>query len=345
MVPENKIKKTSEEIKSSILMSLKDGPKSVTEISESINSNWITVEEYLKKLKEDGEVIEIVSSPKMKVYRRTDDLAFYGIPFSKKIRNDTFDLLCLIAKMWKKQNNGISPSRTILQKVAVEFIEQSPEITNIPVLKFHYGQTLALRYEEKLINECDELKLTSEQEKKLFKLIEEYKNWSSGKAQSEQYKKQGMEFYRTKEDLLSTFSKNKPEEIIKKILELSVFYPSELEETYNLFDKFEYCAINVLNIEKKEREDYVKKIKEIFPLIWDIITTSYFFYEAKDFIEENKKELFNYLRLNTINSKLSNVIPLIEDLKSEIDTIPQKEISTKSSEKSKDLLNKLLNGL
>ena len=337
-----KNKKTSEEIREIILEKLKDGPKTITEISGLAKSNWITIEEYLRKLKEEKSVIEIVSSPKMKVYRRTDDLVFYGLPFSKKIRDRTFALLCLIDRTWKKQT-GSSPPRTILQKVAVKLIEESR--IDLPILKFHYGQITALRYDEKFRDSCHDFHLIETQKTLLFNLIKKYKRWSSTKAQLEQYQKPEMEFYRVKEELSEAFSKGEKEKIIKKILELSVYYPSELEDTYELFDKFEYCAINILSLKTKEKENYLKMLKEIFSLIWDAITTSYFFYEAEKYIEENKEELFNYIKLNTMNSKISNIIPIIEDLKSEIDAIPQEEIDMEASEKSKELLNKLLNGL
>lgn len=343
----SKTKKTPEEIKRIILDKLKDGPKTVTEISEQVNSNWITIEEYLKKLKEDGLVIEIISSPKMKIYRRVDDLAFYGLPFSKNIRDDSFALLCKIAKMWREENDGKAPSRTILQKVAVRLIDESNGEIKIPVLKFHYGQTLALRYDEQFENECKKFDLSSSQKSNLLTLIKEYKNLFSNEARLYQYEKEEMKFYKIKEELLEAFSgKEDREEIIKKILELSVYYPSELEETYKIFDKFEYCSINILNIRDSDlRREYIQRLKEIFSLIWDSITTSYFFYESECYIEDSKKDLFNYIKLNTMNVKISNVVPSIEDLKSEIDSIPEEKIDMEMSEKSEELLGMLLNGL
>ena len=342
---ESKIKKTPEEIREAILDKLKNGPKTITEISSLVNSNWITIEQYLKELKDKEKIIEIISSPKMKVYRRTDDLAFYGLPFSKEIRDKTFALLCEIARTWRKQTNS-SPPRTILQKVAVELIEESNGEINLPILKFHYGQTTALRYDERCESECKPFILTKKQKESLSKLIEIYKDWSSTKAKMRQYEKPGMNFYKVKEELLEEFRKGEMDKIIEKILELSINYPSDLEDTYSLFDKFEYCAINILSIEDKTiRRAYSRRIEEIFSLIWDAITTSYFFYEAKKYIEIEKMELFNYIKLNILSSKFSNANPIIDDLKSEVDLIPSEKINLKSSEKSKELLNLLLNGL
>ena len=46
---------------------------------------------------------EILSTDKMKVYRRTDDPVYYSIPFSKEIRTKTLYILSEIEKEWKKK--------------------------------------------------------------------------------------------------------------------------------------------------------------------------------------------------------------------------------------------------
>ncbi len=340
------IKKTPEQIKNQILDELSLGPKTISELSDKIGSNWLTIEKFIRELmnSEDKKVCELISASKSKVYCSRDDLAFYYLPFPEAVRENTLALLHKISEVWKEKTNQNNIPKTKLQKIAVELIEEG-NISSVPVLKFHYGQTLALRYEENMAT-YETFNLTPKQNVLLLQLINKYKNWFSNKVQSEQYKKKGMEFYKAKEELLEAFSNKNKEEIIKKILELSVYYPSELEETYELFDKFEYCSINILNINKdKEREEYINKLKEIFSIIWDVITTSYFFYEAEKYIKQDKKELFNYIKLNTLNTKIFNVSSIVNDLKSEVDAIPLEEINMKSSEKSKELLNRLLNGL
>ena len=67
------IRKTSSQIKKEILDFLFEGPKGINEIANKVGSNWPTTNSYLEKLKEDGAVNEILSTDKMKVYRRTDD--------------------------------------------------------------------------------------------------------------------------------------------------------------------------------------------------------------------------------------------------------------------------------
>lgn len=337
-------KKTSEEIKSDILSQLKDGPKTTSEIGENINSNWLTVEKFLKELKEKGEVMAIISSQKMKVYRRTDDLTYYGLPFSKEIRDRSSSLLFTIARRWKNET-GTYPSRTMLQKVAVELIEDSNEqLRDIPILRFHYGQILAVRYDESFKKDYKILNLTPKQDLALSELINKYKNFSSGKAQLEQYKKESMKFYYEKEaNLIKTFSDKDYDNIEKSLLKLSVYYPDELKETFELFDKFTYCSVILLNLtDEKEKLEALNKIKEVFYLLWDTITTNCFFYDSERHILEDKKELFNQIKSNVLNSKISNVYSVLEDLKSEVDSINPANLKISDSDKSKEFIHELL---
>ncbi len=347
----DKIKKNPEEIKTKILNQLKNGPKTTTEISESINSNWLTTEKFIKELKDDNLILEVVSSPKMKVYRRTDDLAFYGLPFSEEIRNKSFSLLCTIAQNWRDESkNKTNPPKTILQKIAVELIENSEgEIKGIPILKFHYGQTLALRYDEKFEKDCKKFELSLKQQALLLNLIKRYEKMTSYKSQIKQYEKPGMEFYKEKEAcMMGGFSdkdyKNVDcKKIENNLLRLSIYYPIQLEDTFEIFDRFIHCTVTLLNLSNEaEKKEYLNKIKEIFSLLWDTITTNYFFHDAERHIASEKMELFKQIKSNILNSKISNLEPLIEDLESEVNSIDPEKIDKTDSEKSQELVHELL---
>lgn len=332
----DKIRKTPEEIRAEILAQLKNGPKTIAEIGKEINSNWLTIEKFLKELKDQGLVIELVSSPKMKVYRRTDDLAFYGIPFSEEIRNNSASLLFTIADKWKKEK-GIVPARTTLQKVAVELIESSEgKLSDIPILRFHYGQTLAVRYEDSQSFDCKTLPLTKSQIETLSLLINEYHRKSSKHARLRQYQKKGMEFYKEKEDsLLNGFSKPDYKKIESSLLKLSFLYPIELKNTFPIFDKFVYCTTILLSLKDTDsKKEYFNKVKENFYLLWDAITTEYFFSDAEKYILPEKKELFYQIRDNILNLKLANLNSLISDLESEVNSINPEEIEVPSDKES-----------
>ena len=335
----DKIKKTPEDIKIKILDQLKFGPKTPTEIGEAIGSNWLTVEKFLKELTDESLVVEMISSPKMKVYRRTDDLAFYGLPFSEKIRKDSASLLFTIADKWKKEKGSIPP-RTMLQKVAVELIEGSEgKLSNIPILRFHYGQILAIRYEESQISEYPPLALSQSQMSSLISLIDKYHGKPIKHAKLNQYKKAGMEFYMEKENnLLNGFSEPDYKKIESSLLKLAILYPIELKNTFPIFDKFVYCAISLVNLSDGDcKKEYFNKIKETFYLIWDAITTEYFFSDAEKYILPEKKELFNQIKSGVLNSKLSNLQSIIGDLESEVNSINPEDIETPMDEESKTI--------
>ena len=342
----DKIKKTPEEIKSEILNQLSNGPLTTTEIGNAINSNWLTIEKFINELKREEKVIEIITTPKMKVYGRSDDLAFYGLPFSEDIRKKSAKLLCAIVNEWKKEKE-ITPARTILQKVAVELIDKTDkQLKEIPIMRFHYGQTLAIRYEESQIAQYKPLELDSEQMKLLRELIEEYDQKSTNYAKLKQYQKKGMEFYLEKEDnLLKGLTEPNCKKIEQSLLKMSVFYPIELKNSFPLFDKFVYCSTIILNLKESNlKKELISKIKENFYLLWDVITTEYFFYDADRHIHPVKKELFNQIKINTLNSKISNVLSIIEDLESEVNAINPENIEVSTDEESLEIRKILAEG-
>ncbi|MFH1801809.1 MAG: hypothetical protein ABH804_03200 [archaeon] len=343
MTVKTKAKKTPEQIKEDILNELKEGPKTISEISENINSNWLTIEKFLDELMQEKErkVYELISASKSKVYCSSEDLAFYCLPFKEEVRGNTLSLLHTISNIWRKKTNQ-EISRTKLQKIAVKLIEDG-DIKNVPILNFHYGQTLALRYENNLID-YKTFNLNSKQQTLLSQLIDKYKDWSAHRVQLEQYEKPEMKFYYEKETKTTNlFVANNLKDLKESILKLSSFYPIELKESFEVFDKFVYCVINIINLEDSEElKNYLMKLKEIFTLVWDCLTTEYFFYDAENLISEEKRELFYQIKSNQLNSKIANIETVLNELKEELDNLSEENFKSFSNEKSKELLHSLL---
>jgi hypothetical protein len=314
-------RKTSEEIKGAIILELNKGPKTVSEIAEGIKSNWITTEKFLNELITEKRVIELISALKSKVYGSLSDPAFFNLPLSNKTREKTLSLLKTIQEVWKKETD--SPlQKTVLQKLAVKFVEINNLQNDIPVLRFHYGQTLAMRSEENM--EIKLYPLENSQERALKNLIKEYKGYSAKDAKLKQYEKPSMIFYKIKEEAFN----NLRQELNKnKFFNLLANYPSELSESFTLFDRFIYCAISVLKL-KKGKEDYLIKLKEIFSLVWDCLTTEAYFYDVEKSIAPEKKDLFLQLKSNCINSKVLSVSSALEEIEGEINNLELEEMNT-----------------
>ncbi|MEK6859924.1 MAG: hypothetical protein AABX54_03850 [Nanoarchaeota archaeon] len=333
----NKIKerKTPEEIKEAIILELNNGPKGASEIAEKINSNWITTEKFLNELMIEKKVIEIISASKSKVYGSASDLSFFYLPLSEEIRKRTLSLLSTLNEIWKKETNT-TPQKTILQKLAVEFVEKNNLQNEVPILRFHYGQTLALRFEE--YRTTDVYPLKDGQKNEIRELITEYKGYSAKESKLKQYKKPSMVFYKIKEETINNFCLEKEEYLKKDLFNLFANYPSELSASFKLFDKLMYCAINILNI-KDNKNEYLSNIRGAFFLVWDCLTTEAYFYDVEKAISPEKKDLFVQIKSNYLNSKITNVSEFIEEIENEINNLEPEEIN--ASDNLSDFVHEL----
>ena len=327
-----KDRKTPNEIKEDILIELEKGPKNISEIADNIKSNWITTEKFLTELEDEKKIIELISASKSKVYASKKDLSFFYLPLSQKIREKTLSLLFTINKLWKEENKQ-SPQRTILQKIAVKFVEENNLQEEIPILRNHYGQTLALRFEEDSYSK--EFSLSESQKKILKSLIKKYKSLTSSAARLEQYEKPSMHFYNQKEKLLKDFSKE--DKIESNFFDLLLEYPSELSLSFEVFNREVFCAVNILN--SKEINEYLPRLRETFSLIWDCLTTELYFYDAEKLIDKEKIELFNQIKSNYLNSKITNVSNVLEEFENEVVSLEPNKSSYNLSESVHELFN------
>lgn len=331
-----KERKTSEEIKEKILSVLSGGPRGISEIAEDINSNWITTEKFLSELIQERKIIEIISASKSKVYASSNDLAFFYLPLSENARNKTLALLTTISNSWKEKT-GKFPPRTILQKLAVAFVEANNLQNEIPVLRFHYGQTLALRYEEN--SDAKQLDLTDVQKDKLDDLITEYKDYSSTIAKNKQYEKPYMKFYREKEIMLVALCDGNFNSIEDSLLNMITHYYPELSESFNLFDRLVYCAVNISHL-KNNKEDLLNRLKDVYSLVWDCLTTEAYFYDVQKFIAPNKNEMFSQIKSNYLVSKITNVKNVLDELENEVNSTELEEVG--SSDNVSEFVHELL---
>ena len=67
-----------------VLNYLLDGPASINDVCKDLGIAWATAKSVLESMKEKGEVKEIISNPKIRIFKSTNDPAFYGVPISKE---------------------------------------------------------------------------------------------------------------------------------------------------------------------------------------------------------------------------------------------------------------------
>jgi predicted transcriptional regulator len=347
------VRKSPQQIKDEILEFLFEGPQNISEIAERISSNWPTTNKYLEELKAEGRVNEILSTDKMKVYRRTDDPVYYSLPFNKDTRIKTLYLLREVQRVWEKERGNKELSKTALQKIAVDVIRSCN--LELPVLNFHYGMTTCASFDPTNESVSKFIKEPSDK-KRIIECISREVNDPNhtGKAYREreyQYTKykEEMKFYNSKEKVMKTFIlENDPKKIKKELkgilLELSINFPIKLEEFYGEFENFiSNSQVILLNNENEEKG--LEVIKETLAQLWDKMTTFTSFQDSERFIEGNKRQLFDQIRKLNLGFKELNYKPYIEELESFAQIINPFEIDLPQTESSKEIQKLILEGL
>ena len=98
------IRKTPQQIKEEILSHLDKQPLSVEQLRKNIeDSNWATINKYLEELKAEGEVKEIISTEKIKIYQRVVKDTYFNLPITNEQRKKFRTLFSMIIDEYKKQ--------------------------------------------------------------------------------------------------------------------------------------------------------------------------------------------------------------------------------------------------
>ncbi len=313
------VKKSREEIIDSILSFLDEKPLSIQQISEKVGSNWTTINEILEQLKTEGRVKDVVATDKIKILKRTDYPVFYGIPIKKEYRDQTLFIASEIVKEWKEKNKGELPLNTILQKVAVEVINKCK--LNLPVLPLHYGLVTALAIKpEEQINKNYEWKWYPEKSF-IIKAIKEEIPKHKNKALEEediQYTNHDLKLFQTKKEIIKLFKfgldKTDTKKLEKNLIRMSLFFPSENLEVYNLFDRY-VSSCTILLISKTPKKN-LAEIREAFDILWDLATTEMFLRGAKRFVLGEDIQLFELIKGFHLNSKICTAEERISNLES-----------------------------
>ena len=116
-----------------------DGPASINDVCNELKISWATAKSTLEKMKEEGLVKEIISNPKIRIFKLTNDPAFFGVPLSRQQKNDSLFLFQTIRQEWQKSKKE-TLLLTTLQKIAVDIATKCN--CNIPHAQFHYGQVV-----------------------------------------------------------------------------------------------------------------------------------------------------------------------------------------------------------
>lgn len=278
-----KVKKTSSEIKMNILNELKTGPKTIAEIGDSISSNWLTTEKFLKELKEEKKVKELLSTDKKKVYQIITGDTYFNIPIIEDQRKKFKTLFYMILKKYSEYNK--IPTKTEFSKCAVRVIKEgNNEFSDLPVIWYLYGMIpLMVADPSEKYNKDYKIK----DETRIIKIIGNYciENYKKTPKQIEkdQHKLLGDELYILADQFRTEINKNDfDKENILNILD-RFFIECPIDEEF--LDVFEFTEKFIMTIGKLSEfvdiHDYRKEIISTFESLWNYIKT-YKVYQSID---------------------------------------------------------------
>lgn len=298
---------------------LEEGPASINDICKELKISWATAKSVIENLKEKEELKEIVTS-KIRIFKLANDPAFYGVPLTKKQKNDALFLFDTVKKEWKgNQEKEKGPLlATTLQKIAVDVAKKCD--CNIPVVSFHYGlvvPVVASPY-------ANFSKPTNHEQitKVVIQIIPSHPN-KYPKEIEKQYNDYKLETFKAKQEILILLKQCKgkfnKEEIKKAFSKFLLLCPIDSKET-RLFSLCSDFIDKVYGLVLTENfQNRLEDIKEGFNVLWDYITTYLFFKEISPYVGKEKQEIFEYIKALQLLSKKSNVEERINYLDSLVD--------------------------
>lgn len=321
---------------------LEEGPASINDICKELKISWATAKSVLEEMREKEDVKEIVTS-NIRIFKLSNDPAFYGVPLTKKQKNDALFLFDAIKKEWKdNEEKKKGPLlATTLQKIAVDVAKKCE--CNIPVVSFHYGLVIpvvATPYFSFIKPENSQTIITV-----IKKTIPLHPN-TYIKEIEKQYEDYGLELFQAKKKITSLLKQCNnnfdKEEVENSFSGLLLLCPIESKEVqlFSLCSDFVDKIYGLLLTDNFQ--DRSEDVKEAFNVLWDFITTHLFFKEISPYISKEKREIFEHIKSLQILSKKSNVEERINYLDSLVDLT--KEIKLPMDEESRMIRRILTEG-
>lgn len=284
------MKRKSEEVKEKILNVLWLKPLTIQQISKDVESNWLTVEKFIKELKQDGKIKETISTDKLTLYQKINEGTYYNLPLKKHDREMfNFIFSTVLNKYGKK---GQIPNRTEFTKSVVDVIHETS--TDLPVVWYLYGQiplmvadpqkdyfTLLKPDNYKKIEEISE------------KIVNNQNHKSTKELKLDHYERYNNELYLTKENLLSALKNKDTKEILSLFNQFYRACPiGQDEEMFFLTDRL--CIVirklNLLNL----LEEHTINIALALDSLWKYMALNQMIHSLSKDKKYKKSELMQF---------------------------------------------------
>ena len=215
------------EIINSIQGILREGPKSISEISEKTGITWRTAKQYLQMLK-DLNLVGEEDIKNTKTFFYKDNGNYFELPIKKEDNKEISSIYAYIKESCLKFFNK-EPTKTQIYKI-IWNVNKKLDL-KLPIGWYRYGPCCVQIYrgnEEKgeldkpIVNEIEEV-------------TKEYCCLEKFELQKKIYEKEKMYLYLTKEGLLEKNHEDNREELNNLLMDLIKYAPKETIETVTDF--------------------------------------------------------------------------------------------------------------
>lgn len=233
------MKRKGEEVKERILNVLWLKPLTIQEISKEIDSNWLTVEKFVKELEQEGKIREVISTDKLTLYQKINEDTYYNLPITDKDREMFKFIFSTLLEKYRKKKK--TPNRTEFSKAAVDVIKEAN--LKLPVVWYLYGQIpLMIADPQKEYGAAYKPENHKEIEKISEKIVNAQNYNNTKELKLSHYEKYNKELYRIKVDILSALKEKDSKRILNLFNQFYVACPiGQDDEMFFLTDRL--CTV------------------------------------------------------------------------------------------------------
>ena len=268
-------KKSREQIKTLILRALGDKPLSVQQIGEEIKSNWVTTSDVLGELIKGGDVKEVMSSEKVKLYQRIFGDTYFNLPIDvgqrEKFNRIFFDVIA------EYRRHGEIPNKTQLAKSVVYVLGKLKERDeNLPVMWYLYGM-VPLMVADLEQSYSTEFKFDFSISAYVKEGVSMFRRKGTSEIQDLQYDGLKNELYKLKKEILGRLSS--PKENAEKISSLLVDFLINLDsgedvDMFNFAEEFNSLFGQFKILGKLDDEEIKRELLFAFNSLWGFIAVN-----------------------------------------------------------------------
>ena len=266
------------EIEGKITNILRNGPRTVRQVSDELKINWITANKYLSYLENFGVVVS--TKNKKKLFYLKDPSNYFNLPLTKDQENKIF-------KIYQTISETAKVTKTQAQKIL--FQSNKKLKYDLPIGWYQFGPITIKPYQEN-INYNQEV--SSSHKKIIREITREYSSIDNFDLESEIYKQENNKLYLLRKSLLE---QSKVENINIYMMDLIMLAP---EQTKDLVTDYARAVMLI---------GWNHKTKELFNLIWKYIAIVNLKNDIQQFYDYNIDIYFKE-KIEEVKSEASKIL-------------------------------------